>query len=48
MRIVHHFNDKHRDSTSYATLHRKWLPLLLSRPACTAVRSVHIAVRQAG
>ena len=48
MRIVHHFNDKHRDSTSYTTLHRKCLRLLLSRPACTAVRSVRIAVRQAG
>ena len=48
MRIVHHFNDKHPDFTPHITLHRRCLRLLLSRPACTAVRSVRIAVRQAG
>ena len=48
MQIVHHLNDKHRESTSHTTLHRKCLRLLLSRPTCTAVRSVRIAVQKAG
>ena len=48
MRIVHHFNDKHRESTSHTTLHRKCLHLLLSRPACTAVRPARVVVQKAG
>ncbi len=48
MRIVHHFNDKHLDSTPHITLHRRCLRLLLSRPACTAVRPARVVVQKAG
>ena len=48
MQIIHHLANVGQNHTSHVKLHRKCLRLLLSRPTCTAVRSVRIAVQKAG
>lgn len=47
MRIVHHFANVQHNLTTCATLHRKCIRLLLSRPNCTAVQPAHMMAQKA-